>query len=214
MKLLEKDINVDTGKWLDKIHSQKEDEVCEIIEDSPIHPRLAIKHILDKMDDKITLIMDAGTTPTYFTIDSTATKPSQYIFSGGLGPMGFGLPSAIGASLARPDDTIIVAPGDGAIQMTIQELATIKQYQLPVIIIILNNNLLGIIKQWQDMAQIPNYQVEMENPDFVKLAQAYAIEADNITTLDEFDLKLNEAIKSGKAHLFNVMIDDVPIPLP
>lgn len=128
--------------------------------------------------------------------------------------MGYSLPAAIGATYARPNDVIIAATGDGAIQMTIEELAVLNTYKLPIIVIIINNNLLGIIKQWQDMANIPKYQVDLENPDFVKLANAYNIEADNINSIEELNEKLSKAIKEKKPHLFNIEVADVPIPLP
>ena len=100
------------------------------------------------------------------------------------------------------------------LEMTIEELAVISTYQLPIIIFIINNNVLGIIKQWQEMANTPKYQVDLKNPDFVQIANAYSIEADNITSLKTLETKLEEAIKDRKPHLFNINVEDIPIPLP
>ncbi len=211
----EKDIDVIENKWKIRINSRDEDEgEIELEECEKLHPREVIRNILEHVDDKTTVIIDAGTIPTYFTIDSKVEKYGQIQFSGGLGPMGYAVPSAIGATYARPDDVIIAATGDGAVQMTIEELAVLNTYKLPIIIIIINNSILGIIKQWQDMAEYPNYQISLNNPDFIKIAEAYNIEADNIKSIEELNEKLATAIKERKPHLFNIDVADVPIPLP
>ncbi len=202
-------------EWLDSIDRIKEDNSIEIPKtDSKLHPRAVIKTILSFMDEDTTISIDAGTIPTYFTIDSIFYKKSQILFSGGVGPMGYSLPAAIGASFARCDDIIFAATGDGSFQMTIQELATISSYNLPIIIFIINNNLLGIIKQWQDSNGMENYQVKLDNPNFIKIAEAYDIEADNITSINQLKEKLKDAIKDRKPHLFNINVIDEPIPMP
>jgi acetolactate synthase-1/2/3 large subunit len=101
--------------------------------------------------------------------------PNHFITSGGLGCMGFGLPAAIGAQIARPDKTVVDIAGDGSIQMNIQEMATAVQYGLPVKIVILNNGYLGMVRQWQELFYGRRYSAtRMETaPDFVKLAEAY-----------------------------------------
>lgn len=212
-KINTKTIKTTNSKWIKRINLQEEPK--RKIEETPkLHPEIVIQNILKHVDQNTTVTIDAGTIPTYFTIDSTIEKYGQILFSGGLGPMGYAIPSAIGATYARPHDVIIAATGDGAIQMTIEELAVLNTYKLPIIVIIINNNLLGIIKQWQDMAKFPKYQVNLENPDFIKLANAYNIEADNITSIEELNEKLGKALKEKKPHLFNIEVADVPIPLP
>ncbi|HEU4876076.1 MAG TPA: thiamine pyrophosphate-dependent enzyme, partial [Pyrinomonadaceae bacterium] len=103
------------------------------------------------------------------------TKARQLITSGGLGTMGFGLPAAVGAQLALPDQLVVAVVGDGGFQMTNQELATAVQYQLPVKILIMNNGYLGMVRQWQEMFYDRTYsEVDISvAPDFVKLAEAY-----------------------------------------
>lgn len=208
------DISVNHEKWKLRLLKKENENNYVPEETGKLHPDTVVTNILRQCDENITLIIDAGTIPTYFTMDAVVEKYGQILFSGGLGPMGYSVPAAIGATYARPDDVIIAATGDGAFQMTIEELAVLKTYKLPIIIIIFNNNLLGIIKQWQDMAKIPKYQVDLDNPDFVKIANAYDIEADNIRSIDELNEKLAKAIKDKKPHLFNVEVADVPIPLP
>lgn len=209
-----KEIKTNIGKWKTRILSKDETRNYVPEKTDKLHPDTVIQNILDNCDENTTIVIDAGTIPTYFTMDSTVEKTGKILFSGGLGPMGYAIPAAIGATYARPDDVIIAATGDGAVQMTIEELAVLNTYKLPIIVIIINNSLLGIIKQWQDMADIPKYQVDLDNPDFVKLAQSYNIEADNITSIEELNEKLSKAIKEKKPHLFNIEVADVPIPLP
>ena len=102
-------------------------------------------------------------------------RPHRFLTSGGLGCMGYGLPAAIGAQIACPDQLVVDVAGDGSIQMNIQELATAVQYQLPVKVVILNNRCLGMVRQWQELFHDKNYVcTQMEHaPDFVKLAEAY-----------------------------------------
>lgn len=200
--------------WIEEILSQKDTTPKKYTQTEKLHPEKAIQTILKQLNENVTITLDAGTTPTYFTIDSKLNKHSQMLFPGGLGPMGYSLPASIGASFARPDDIIFATTSDGSVQMTIEELAVISTYQLPIIIFIINNNVLGIIKQWQEMANTPKYQVDLKNPDFVQIANAYSIEADNITSLKTLETKLEEAIKDRKPHLFNINVEDIPIPLP
>lgn len=213
-KLNENKYSKDYSKWTNRINKKEEEPEEVLKETDKLHPKTVTKNILNHCDNNTTVIIDAGTIPTYFTTESTVEKTGQILFSGGLGPMGYSIPAAIGATYARHEDVIIAATGDGSIQMTIEELAVLNTYKLPIIVIIINNSLLGIIKQWQDMAGTPKYQVDLENPDFVKIAQAYNIEADNITSIEELNEKLAEAIKEKKPHLFNIEVADVPIPLP
>ncbi|HEI6965465.1 TPA: acetolactate synthase 3 large subunit [Yersinia enterocolitica] len=123
-------------------------------------------------------------------------KPRRWINSGGLGTMGFGLPAALGVKLALPDETVVCVTGDGSIQMNIQELSTALQYNLPVLVLNLNNRYLGMVKQWQDMIYSGRHsQSYMDSlPDFVKLAEAYGHIGIAIRTPDELESKLADAL--------------------
>jgi acetolactate synthase-1/2/3 large subunit len=106
----------------------------------------------------------------------TYSEPRTFLSSGGLGTMGFGLPSGIGAQFGRPDRTVVVIAGDGSIQMNIQELSTAVYNKLPVKIVLLNNGYLGMVRQWQELFFDRRYShtyLAEGNPDFVKLAEAY-----------------------------------------
>ncbi len=138
-------------------------------------------------------------------------KPRQWINSGGLGTMGFGLPAAMGAKLAFPDSHVICITGDGSIQMNIQELSTCLQYDLPVVIISLNNRSLGMVRQWQDMIYDGRHSSSyMESlPDFVKLAESYGHVGMQINTLDELDEKINQAFAiKNKLVFVDVLVDE------
>lgn len=111
-------------------------------------------------------------TPRYYKFKS----PNHLVTSGGLGTMGFGLPAAMGAQVGKKDQQVIAITGDGGIQMTIQELGTISQYNIPVKIVVLNNSFLGMVRQWQELFFDKRYSfTEMVNPDFVKIAEGYGI---------------------------------------
>ncbi|MGQ9908395.1 MAG: biosynthetic-type acetolactate synthase large subunit [Candidatus Flexifilum sp.] len=113
-------------------------------------------------------------------------RPASMITSGGLGTMGFGLPAAIGAKFGRPDEEVWAIVGDGGFQMTLCELATAKQENVPVRIAIINNSFLGMVRQWQELFYEERYSATpMFNPDFVKLAEAYGIPARRVTKRDE-----------------------------
>jgi acetolactate synthase-1/2/3 large subunit len=137
-------------------------------------------------------------------------KPNRWINSGGLGTMGFGLPAAMGVQLNYPDAAVVCVTGEGSIQMNIQELATCKQYLLPVKVLCLNNGYLGMVRQWQDM----NYESRYSNsyvdslPDFVALAEAYGHAGIRIESPDELEAKLTEAMKiTDRVVFIDVLID-------
>jgi acetolactate synthase-1/2/3 large subunit len=145
----------------------------------------------------------------------TVKKPSTLLFSGGFGPMGYGIPGAIGASLANLENNVIAVVGDGDFQMTLQELATIYELNLPIIICIINNNSLRIIQQWQEMIYGESYQVKLENPDFVKLANSYHIEGECVNSPGKVIMAVQKALKMNKPYLIDIEVDEEEgIPLP
>jgi len=139
-------------------------------------------------------------------------KPRQWINSGGLGTMGFGLPAAMGVKLAFPDSHVICITGDGSIQMNIQELSTCLQYNLSVVIVSLNNRSLGMVRQWQDMIYGGRHSSSyMESlPDFVKLAESYGHVGIQINKLEELDEKLTQAFEIKNRLVFvDVLVDEL-----
>jgi acetolactate synthase I/II/III large subunit len=134
--------------------------------------------------------------------------PQNHLSSGGLGTMGFGLPAAIGAQLARPNDLIVTVSGDGSIMMNIQELATLNRYQLPVKIIIFDNQRLGMVKQWQSLFFQQRYSETdlSDNPDFVALARACNVKAKCITKRSHIEMALDEMMQHDGPFLLHVVI--------
>ena len=167
----------------------------------PLKPQRAIKEILDASEtnsiDSV-IINDAGTHTTWVTLLKTVKNPSSLLFSGGFGPMGYAVPASVGAAVANPDKHIVAVVGDGGFQMTLQELATIAQLDLPVVVCIINNSSLGIIKQWQDLYYEGRYEVELENPDFVKLAEAYNIVARRVDSPGSVFKAVKKALEHKK----------------
>jgi acetolactate synthase-1/2/3 large subunit len=136
------------------------------------------------------------------------TRPNTLVTSGGMGTMGFGLPAAMGAKLGMPDQQVITFLGDGGFQMTIQELGTIMQYKIPVKIIILNNNFLGMVRQWQDMFFSKRYaSTHMVNPDFIKIAEGFNIPAKKVSVREELESSLSEMLAAEGPYLLNITIE-------
>lgn len=174
-------------------------------------PQAAIKRILDRFSDNI-IVSDAGSHTTWTTLLKKSSKPRQLLFSGAMAPMGYGLPAAIGAALAT-DEKIIVINGDGDFQMNLQEMATLKEQDLDVIVFILNNSEYGIIRQWQEeLYNMESYQVELKNPDFVKLASSYGIDAIRADNLEDLELVLDNDLTGPL--VVEVIVESENIPLP
>ena len=135
--------------------------------------------------------------------------PSNFLTSAGMGTMGFGLPAAIGAQVSRPTDCIITVSGDGSIMMNIQELATIKRFQLPVKIVLIDNAKLGMVRQWQDLffqGRLSETDLS-DNPDFVMLANAFDIKAKQVSRKEEVSAAIEEMLEHNGPYLLQVKID-------
>lgn len=134
-------------------------------------------------------------------------KPRKFITSGGLGTMGFGLPAAIGAHIANPENLVLNITGDGSFQMNLQELATCREHQIPVKIIIMNNSYLGMVRELQEKIYKTRYQVEMINPDFTKIAEAYDLFAVRVKEINELIPALERAINHPGTAIVDIVID-------
>jgi acetolactate synthase-1/2/3 large subunit len=136
------------------------------------------------------------------------TGPRKWLTSGGLGTMGYGVPAAVGAQIADPEALVICVSGDASFMMNMQELATIKQYKLPVKIIILNNRYMGMVRQWQELVyEKRESQSYMESlPDFMKLAESFGIKGIECDKPDQLDAKIAEMINHPGPVLFNCLV--------
>jgi acetolactate synthase-1/2/3 large subunit len=143
-------------------------------------------------------------TSRYFKYQS----PKTNITSGGLGTMGFALPAAIGAKLGAPEKEVIAIIGDGGFQMTIQELGTILQCGAAVKIVILNNNFLGMVRQWQQLFFDKRYSfTDIKNPNFLKIAEGYGIKGHKVTAREELQEGLNTLVNNRESYLLEVIVE-------
>ena len=165
--------------------------------------------------DNAVLVTDVGQNQMFSSRYFRFTQPKSILTSGGLGTMGFGLPAAIGAKMGAPERTVCFFTGDGGLQMTIQELGTILEYGTAVKIILLNNNFLGNVRQWQQLFFGGRFsQTPMINPDFVAIANAYGIAAENVETREQLDDAIERMLKHDGAYLLNVNIDATDMIFP
>jgi len=183
---------------------------------SVIKPQFVIEKISELTNDDAIITTEVGQHQMWAAQFFTFRQPKTFLTSGGLGTMGFGLPSALGAQVAYPDRQVIDISGDGSFQMNSQELATLVQYQLPVKIVILNNNYLGMVRQWQQMFFEKRYsQTIMELPiDFIKLAEAYGATGLQASKVDEVEATIKQALETPGPVLINFKVSREENVLP
>ena len=175
-----------------------------------IKPQQVIETIYRLTQGNAYMASDVGQHQMFAALHYPFDKPRRWINSGGLGTMGFGLPAALGVKLADPKATVVCITGDGSIQMNIQELSTAKQYDIPIVVICLNNHFLGMVKQWQDLIYSGRHSQTYMNslPDFVKLAEAYDHVGIQIAKPEELEEKLKQAFSiKNKLVFVDVNVD-------
>ena len=180
--------------------------------DSPysgIYAPELIRKLSDATNNDTIISCDVGQHQMWVAQHFGFHHPKTHLSSGGLGTMGYGLPAAIGAQFANPDKLVVNIAGDGSFMMNLQELATIKRYQMPVKIIIIDNQRLGMVKQWQELFFEERYsEIDLsDNPDFVKVAKAFEIESICISQKDEMDDAIQKLRDSKSAFLLHVKIN-------
>ncbi|MDL2247005.1 thiamine pyrophosphate-binding protein [Methanobrevibacter sp. OttesenSCG-928-K11] len=204
------------NNWLNEIYANDVPVEIEGIhsEDIPLKPQSAIDTILSNFKESI-IVNDAGSHTTWTTLLTKLDKSSRLVFSGSFAPMGYGLPGAIGAYIANPSKKIVLINGDGDFQMNIQELATVSQYNIPITICILNNNELGIIRQYQEeLYNVKKYQVNLINPDFEAIAKSYEIESTKVSSKIELNNILRDISIKNKPFLIEINVASENAPLP
>ncbi|WP_391088728.1 acetolactate synthase 2 catalytic subunit [Vibrio sp. NH-UV-68] len=175
-----------------------------------IYAPALLNQLSDMMPDSSIVSTDVGQHQMWAAQHIQPRQPQNFITSAGLGTMGFGLPAAMGAAVARPGDQSILITGDGSIMMNIQELGTLKRRQIPVKIVLLNNQRLGMVRQWQSLFFDGRHSETIldDNPDFVMLAKAFDIPGKTITKKEEVEPALKEMLESNTSYLLHVLIDE------
>ncbi|MEM9232964.1 MAG: acetolactate synthase 2 catalytic subunit [Pseudomonadota bacterium] len=168
-----------------------------------------LKEISEAAGDSFVGVADVGQHQMWIAQHCRFSRPQAHLTSGGLGSMGFSLPTGMGAKLAEPEATVVSFSGDGGFMMNIQELATIRRYQIPLKIVVINNSRLGMVRQWQELFFEKNYsEVDLsDNPDFAVVAQAFGVEAFTIRERDEVTPAIERLLSTEGPILCHVVID-------
>ncbi|MBV5278253.1 MAG: acetolactate synthase large subunit [Campylobacteraceae bacterium] len=201
----------DLLKRYNEIHPLKYEDSNEVLK-----PQWVIQRVGELLGDKAIICTDVGQHQMWASQFYPFSYPRQWITSGGLGTMGFGLPAAMGVKMACPTKTVINFTGDGSILMNIQELMTAVENQIPVINIILNNRFLGMVRQWQTFFYDKRYSstdLSMQ-PNFVKLVESFGGQGFKVKTKEEFEIAFAEALKSNTVTMIDVDIDRFENVLP
>jgi len=199
---------IERKEWLEKIKEWKRRFPLNYeFDDNSIKPQYLIEKLDELSDENTVIVTEVGQNQMWAAQYFRFSKPRSFITSGGLGTMGYGLPASVGVQVGNPHKTVINISGDGSFQMNLQELATISSNKLPVKIIILNNGTLGMVRQWQELFFDERYSATiLENPDFVKLGQAYGIKSLRVDQTNDVEMVLKEALNYDGPVLLDVII--------
>jgi acetolactate synthase-1/2/3 large subunit len=200
--------------WLGEFHKKYEEEFRTVI-DKDIHPKKpgltmgeVVAEINRATDHRAVIVTDVGQHQMITCRYAKFRESKSNITSGGLGTMGFALPAAIGAKMGAMHREVVAIAGDGGFQMTIQELATIFQNKLPVKVVVLNNDFLGMVRQWQELFFESRYaSTVMVNPDFVKIAEGYYLKARRVEKREDLPGAISEMIASGEPYFLEVRVE-------
>ena len=200
-----------TSKWWEKIEKWRSKRSLDYISsEDTIKPQYAIERLYELTKDKDTYITtEVGQHQMWAAQHYKFNKPNRWMTSGGLGTMGYGLPAAVGVQIAHPKKLVIDIAGEASVLMTMQEMSTAVQYSLPIKIFILNNEYMGMVRQWQELLHDKNYSESYTAalPDFVKLAEAYGCVGIRAKTPEELDDKIIEMLNTDRPVIFDCMVD-------
>ena len=199
------------SKWWEQIQKWREkDSLSFINSENTIKPQHAVQRLYELTKNQDTFITtEVGQHQMWAAQHYKFNKPNRWMTSGGLGTMGYGLPAAVGVQIAHPDKLVIDIAGEASVLMTMQEMSTAVQYNLPIKIFILNNQYMGMVRQWQELLHEKNYSESYSEalPDFVKLAEAYGCKGIKAEKPDELDTKIKEMLEHNGPVIFDCHVD-------
>lgn len=208
-------------EWIESFREYELKEEQKVIRpevgstEGPLKMGEVVRKISEATNNEAVLVTDVGQNQVMAARYFKYTKSRSVVTSGGLGTMGFGIPAAIGAKIGAPERTVCMFAGDGGFQMTIQELGTIMEKQIGVKMIILNNNYLGMVRQWQQLFYDARYSsTPMLNPNFKAIAEAYGIKAAEATTREELDKSIKEMFADDKPYLLIANCEEMGMVYP
>ena len=201
------------SKWWEQIQKWRSvNSLGYINSEQSIKPQYAVQRLYELTKNKDTFITtEVGQHQMWAAQHYKFDKPNRWMTSGGLGTMGYGLPAAIGVQIANPNKLVIDIAGEASVLMTMQEMSTAVQYSLPIKIFILNNEYMGMVRQWQELLHDKNYSESYTAalPDFVKLAEAYGCVGIRAKTPEELDDKIIEMLNTDRPVIFDCLVDKV-----
>ncbi len=199
------------SKWWEQIQKWREkDSLSFINSENTIKPQHAVQRLYELTKNQDTFITtEVGQHQMWAAQHYKFNKPNRWMTSGGLGTMGYGLPAAVGVQIAHPGKLVIDIAGEASVLMTMQEMSTAVQYNLPIKIFILNNQYMGMVRQWQELLHEKNYSESYSEalPDFVKLAEAYGCKGIKAEKPDELDTKIKEMLEHNGPVIFDCHVD-------
>ena len=215
LRMLIDNVNPNTHEeWLKEFHECDKLEYTKVIAHD-LYPQKVgltmgevVRIASEKTNHEAILVTDVGQQQMIASRYFRFKQSRSNVTSGGLGTMGYALPAAMGAKIGKPERVVFAMAGDGGFQMTIQELGTIAQYELDIKIIVLNNNFLGMVRQWQQLFFEKRYSfTEMKNPDFVGIAKAYGLASQKVTSRDQLETAIQEMIDHQGPYVLEVVVE-------
>ena len=198
-------------EWTDKVKKWKNEYPLahRNVGEDKLLPQEVLKAVNDILDGDAIVVTDVGQHQMWAAQYLTFKNPDTIVTSGGAGTMGFGVPAAMGAQVGAKDKKVVLIVGDGGFQMTLEEIMMIRQYNLPVKIVLINNSFLGMVRQWQELFKDRRYSfVELEcNPDFVKIAEAYGIKSERLKTKEDLKNRLKDLILSDEGAIIDCIVE-------